>query len=270
MFQVKDEDGDYVEAGTNMQNLRKGAQRKMLIPDPGEDFCVVDQWAAEAYITALDANEKDMMEMLDAGEKIHDYVLAWVTEHFPEEVEKAGYDYKKAKQTVHSLNYGVHADKMSMESGLPVAICEAIYAWYHNRFPGIKFRQKRIESSLINTKQLRSFLGRYRMFIAPFNDKLVKKGYAWPSQSCIGETTNIAMFKIFHRGKHGNPWIFPALNTHDGMGLRCSANSREAVEQIVREAFHIPLKHGGLELVVPVEIAWGKNFNDLEPGKILK
>src|SRR3990167_1152465 len=133
-----------------------------------EIFCLVDLWAAEAYITAFDAGEVKLLEMLNAGTKIHQWFLERTTEKFPEEVLKAGYDYKKAKQNIHSLDYGVEPGKMTQESTLPLHVSQWQYNFFHESFPGIRRRMYRIQKSLEATHSLTSFLGRKKIFLAPY------------------------------------------------------------------------------------------------------
>lgn len=263
----------YVPAGTNAQNFKKGIQRQMLLPNEGEEFCLVDLWAAEAYLTALDASEEKYLALLDKGIKIHKWLLEKITEVFPNEVKEAEFDYKGAKQFVHSLNYDVEARRMSKESGMPINVCEWAYSFYHNEFPGIKARQRRIKEEVQRTRQLTSALGRKITFIQPMSHDLYKRAYAWSSQSCIGELAILAMSKLFHIGISSSlsgeyPWIFPSLNTHDGLACRVRKETREKVEDCIKEAFRIPLSKEGVTITIPVECGFAKNFNDMEEESV--
>lgn len=233
-----------------------------------EEFCLTDLWGAEAFLTFLDANEPVGIEMLLKGIKIHNWLEDIVKEKFPEAVKAADYTYKSAKQNIHSMNYGIRPPHMSRECGLPLNICEWIYAYYHKTFPGIRMRMERIQQELQHTHSLTSLLGRKRMFFAPWGDDLFKEAYAWPSQSCIGEITNIAMTKLYYLGQSFEPWMFPALNTHDGLAIRCYKGNRQAVRQRVIEAFDVPLTRWGITLRIPIEIGWGDNFNDMTEKEV--
>lgn len=234
---------------------------------PPEEFALVDQWAAEAYLTALDAGEIKLMDMLNRGEKIHDWMWNVTKQAWPAflpESSKApdGYNYKKAKQSVHALNYGVRAQKMAQESGLPIQVCEWQFGYYHSQFPGIRLRQARIKEQLAEGF-LVSVLGRKRIFIAQLNEEILNQAYAWPSQSVIGEITNIALTKLMWAGMVlRDPWMFPALNTHDGMAIRVPKGVREKVKRRVRDAFNIPLTKNGITITIPVEIAFSTSFDD--------
>lgn len=252
-----------------------------------EEFCIVDLWAAEAYLTALDADEKFMLEMLDRGEKIHNWMFNETNNMFPKELAEAHYEYKDAKQAVHLSNYGGGPDKMCKESHLPYFVCQWQSDHYHKTFPGIRGRMRRIEEEVKATRTLTSLLGRKKIFFAPYSQELLNQAYAWPSQSVIGELTLIALTKLYWMGVvHKRitpeietnfpleliklPWTFPCLNTHDGMAIRCFKGNREAVTESVRKAFWVPLKKHNRELVIPVEIGWSDNFNDLNDVQILR
>lgn len=265
-------------SGTNLQNLKVGVQRQMLIPDEGEEFALVDLWAAEAFTTAVEAKEDKLIQLLKSGYKIHTWLYDNVYKKWPEACKKLGFDnakyaYKYFKQCIHLMNYGGGADKMSKESGLPIEVCDWIFKFYHSAFPNIKVRQVNIQESLKKNRQLTSLLGRTRVFFAPYSDDLLNEGYAWPSQSCIGEITVIAMSKLYYSGliaDHiGMAWTFPAMNTHDGIAIRCRKGNREAIKKIVKDNFHIPIGKDQYKLTVPVEIGFGPNFNDITNKEVL-
>ena len=274
--------------GTNLQNLSKGIQRRMLIPDPGEEFCYVDLWAAEAFLTFLDAGESEALVFLSAGNKIHDWLLQEIVVKFPESCLKAwGYKkgmdskskehakaYHKSKQLIHAMNYNVAAPKMCMESGLPINVTEWILAMYHATYPGIRRRLARIEIEIKTTRSLTSFLGRKRIFLAPYSQGVLNSAYAWPSQSTIGELTNRALAKIYNLGvvskqSEDSFWMFPALNTHDGLAIRVHKGTRDVVKRNVANAFNVPMKTHGLSVTIPIELGWAQNFNDVEDEEVV-
>lgn len=235
-----------------------------------EEFCVVDLWAAEAYITAIEAGEPYLLAMLDRGEKIHNWMWTQVNEKYPEEVTKAHYDYKKAKQSVHALNYGVRAQKMAQESGLPIHVCDWQHRFYHQTFPGIQKRQARIRQEIESTHTLTSLLGRKRFFFMQMSEELLNIAYAWPSQSVIGELTNRALVKLMFVGQViQDPWMFPALNTHDGLAIRFRG-SRDSVKKRVRDAFCVYMTKFGRSVVIPVECGFAPNFNDVSDKEIIR
>ena len=271
IFRVLNELGSMINCGTNLQNLQAGLQRQMLIPDEGEGFLYLDLWAAEAYITALDAGEPELLAMLNKGIKIHGWMLEETTKMFLKECKKFNFTYKKAKQIVHALNYGVEPGMMSRESGLPKAVCSWQYNMYHTKFPGIKLRQERIKNELITGRRIVSLLGRQKIVIAPMSDQVLKQAYAWPSQSVIGEITLLGMVKMHYFGRSPSyPWCFPALNTHDGLAVRYKLGEEEAVEKLATSAFNIPIVKGDLSITVPISIGWAKNFNDVEDERVIK
>lgn len=266
-------------SGTNLQNLKVGVQRQMLIPDDGEEFAVVDLWAAEAYVVAVEGEETNLLELLKEGKKIHKWLLNHIQAKDPSAFAKCTPDeaYKHAKQLVHLMNYNGQPVKMSQESGLSLSFCEWIYQFYHKSFPGIQRRQLRIQERLKKTRTLQSLLGRQRVFLAPYGQDLLNDAYAWPSQSCIGEITIAAMSKLHYNGilserypSSLRVWTMPSLNTHDGIAIRIKKNNRNMVRDVVRNCFNIPLVSGGVSTVVPVEIGWSPNANDVTGKEVLR
>lgn len=266
-------------SGTNLMNLKKGVQRQMLIPDDGEEYAVVDLWAAEAFVVAVEGEDVALLKLLNEGKKIHKWLLNAIRDKAPESFAGDDEDaaYGHAKQLVHLMNYNGQPIKMAQESKLDLSLCEWIYQYYHRNFPGIQRRQINIQAKLKKDRTLVSLLGRHRVFLAPYGQELLNDAYAWPSQSVIGEITILAMSKLYYNGvlAEQNPsslkaWTFPALNTADGLAIRVKKNSRNMVRDIVKKAFTIPITHGEVTAVVPVEIGWAENFNDVVGKEILK
>jgi len=283
-------ESDVMRAGTNLQNIAKGPQRQMLVPEEGEEFTLVDLYAAEAYLNALDAGEMDMLKMISGLEeadvwkecgcrvmtgktaekyKIHNWMQNVTRESWPAECKKYDYTYKDAKQSIHGLNYNVMPDKMSTESGLPLRVTEWQYSMYHTKFPGIKNRMSRINQELQRTRSLTSTVGRKRTFLMPICRALYNIAYAWPSQSAIGEITEIAgnylhMISDLHDAGLDYPLCRPVLNTHDGLAIRSYPDDRDRVKQMVINAFRVPLHLNQCTIVIPVSIGFAPNFNDME------
>jgi len=283
-------ESDVMRAGTNLQNIAKGPQRQMLIPEDGEEFALVDLYAAEAYLNALDAGEVGMLKMISGldeeavwqmgdmrvmtGEtakkyKIHNWMQNKTREAWPEECEKADYSYKDAKQTIHGLNYNVQPGKMTLESGLPMTVTGWQYAMYHGKFPGIKGRMARINMQLKRTHAMTSPLGRRRFFLMDICPELFNVAYAWPSQSTIGEVTIIAQNYLhfisdLHEAGHPVPFCRPVLNTHDGLAIRIKDGTREEVKPYIINAFRVPMTLNDVTIIIPVSIGFADNFNDME------
>lgn len=282
-------ESDVMRAGTNLQNIAKGPQRQMLVPESGEEFALVDLYAAEAYLNALDAGEIEMLKMISGLEeesvwhehgmrvmtsdtatkyKIHNWMKRETEKHWPDECIKADYDYHHAKQTIHGLNYNVQPAKMTMESGLPIAVTGWQYAMYHAKFPGIKGRMARINMQIKRTKHLVSPLGRRRFFLMDVCAELFNVAYAWPSQSTIGEVTIVAQNYLhhisdLHEAGLDYPYCRPVLNTHDGLAIRIKEGTRDAVKPYICNAFRVPMTLNDITIVIPVSIGFAPNFNDM-------
>ena len=184
--------------------------------------------------------------------------------------------YKKAKQTIHALNYGVEIPMMSMESGLPQEICQWQNAFYHSTFPGIKIRQKLLKEKLKEQRKVESVFGRRRYFFAPYNHNLLNKGYAWPSQSFIGELTNVALRTLWseslrHQVDDRHIWCLPCMNNHDGIVNRIKLGTRERVTELIKSAFNIPVTVHGRAFTVPIDVSFGPNFNEIyEESQVIR
>lgn len=261
----------FVSSGRNLQNCKKGLERAMIIPDPGEEFAHCDLWAAEAFFVALDAEELEMLDMLNRGVKLHNWMLEITQERFPAECEAAGFNYKLAKQVIHSLNYDVNPSEMSRNSRLPLHVATWQYEYYHTKFPGIKNRQKRIRETVRSQHCVSSPFGRRWQIIAPLDSRVydpLKQAYAYGSQSGIGELTQIAGNYLYAMGKLGKPWCFPCLNTHDGLVIRYKKGDRQAVFDLIIKAFNIKLFVKDVSITIPIEYGWGTSFDDVQDATV--
>jgi len=282
-------ESDVMLAGTNLQNIAKGPQRQMIIPEPGEEFALVDLYAAEAYLNALDAGETEMLHMISGIDstnveykygvrvmsaqeaekyKIHNWMQKVTQEKFPEECKKHNYTYKLAKQSIHGLNYGVNPETMSRESGLPTTVTQWQFSYYHNKFPGIAARMGRVDNELRNNHFLTTSLGRRRVFVQDYSSALKNIGYAWPNQSTIGEVAILALSYLhlisnIHEKTGKYVWCKPTLNTHDGLAIRIKKGTREQVIPYILNAFRIPLTLRHTSIIIPISIGFGDNFNDM-------
>lgn len=278
-----------IPAETNLQNVEKGPQRQMFIPDEADqEFAMVDLYAAEAYLNALDAGELDMLKMISGLEetdvkheygvrimdsktaekyKIHNWMQDQTAAAWEAECEKHNYTYKLAKQTIHGLNYNVQPPKMTLESGLPISVTSWQYSMYHTKFPGIKARMARINNQLKRMGFMCSPLGRRRFFFMDYGVELQNIAYAWPSQSTIGEVTICAQNYLhyisdMHEAGFGVPYCRPALNTHDGLAIKMKKGTRQEVIPYILNAFRIPMELHNITIIIPVSIGWGNNFNE--------
>ena len=265
-----EQEDKWVPSGTNMQNCKEGPQREMVIPDDGEEFAMCDLYAAEAYYVALEAGESEMIDMLDRGDKIHNWLYEAVLNKFPKECLDSGWTYKKAKMCIHGMNYNAHANVIAAQTGLSIDVAQWIFDMYHHKFPGIQMRMDAVENQLSAKRYLRSFMGRQRYFFAPWTDALKRQAYAWPSQSYIGELTIRGLAYLYWWGVSYKPWIFPILNTHDGLVNRVKKGNRDAVKAKMRQAFFYPVENQGLKIKVPVEIWWGDNFNEKKELELIR
>jgi hypothetical protein len=201
--------------------------------------------------------------------KIHNWMQNITRENFAEECDQANYSYKDAKQTIHGLNYNVQPEKMSLESGLPNHVTNWQYTMYHHKFPGIKARMSRINNQLRRTKRLISPLGRRRCFLMDICPELFNVAYAWPSQSTIGEITEIAqnylhLISDLHEMGYDVPYCRPVLNTHDGLGVRIKLGTRAQIRPYILRAFRVPLTINMQTIVIPISIGFAPNFNDMD------
>ena len=277
---------DIIPGSANLQNIQKGPQRAILIPEnKDEEFLHADLYAAEAFLTFLDAQELDGIRSISglSGEysqeekygcrvmaaklsdriKIHNWLLNYIREEFPKRVEEAKFNYKGAKQLIHAMNYNVQPPMMAKESGLNLSTCRYIYHMYHRKYPGIRRRMLRIDDNLRRRGMLETPLGRRRYFLGKIEENTYNIAYSWTSQSTIAEVTNGAMCHCRNwSGVGDNVLNYTVMNTHDGLVNRIKRGTREQAIRQTLDAFNREITLRGITITIPVSISFGDNYNE--------
>jgi len=78
----------------------------------------------------------------------------------------------------------------------------------------------------------------------------------------VGDVLNYAMIRLYR----DVPEIEFMLQIHDAFVIQCTNHSSVIQARIgqIREAFNIPISICGRELVIPIEIKVGDNWEDME------
>jgi len=246
--------------GTNLQNQAPGPQRACITPDPGNVFLLPDLKSAESYVVAIEGAEENLLELLKSGDKPHFWLCRniWPDDTITSDDPR----YGMAKQCFHAVSYGGDARTINTHTGRSLLEAKRWVTAITDTFPGIARRNIETKQRVQRTRELRSLLGRRMLYLGIVDDKMMEEAFAWRSQSCVGELTNIAMTRVYFWGRFGKVPIFPSINTHDGLVVQCPEESMKIGVDLVEKAFATPLRKDGYEITVPIDIAWGRNFDE--------
>lgn len=294
--------------GTNLQNITKHL-RHIYHADPGYKLLQRDQSGAEALVVAYLCKPGKYRDLFIYGIKPHVYVaLHMFKDKWKKEDKSLDIDgavklnpkelknhaqfkqidklikssdkwpadrryYYLAKQTCHSANYGITAnrfrinvlDKSEGVISLSKKDSEFFLSFYRSMFPEIVDWNYEVFKQLRKTKTLFNLFGHPRLFTKDINqDNWVKEAYAFIPQSTVGEITHVA-FREMQKWIEYNKVDWHLLtNTHDSFLLEYPDNEDdermaiEVSEQCFAQSFLSP--YDKVEFTMKSECAVGYNW----------
>ena len=225
---------------------------------------------------------------LDELKRRHDEMKHLVTT-----VPRLKNNYTASKACQHGTNYGMQPPLMAS-----LLLQRAVAAWVDNfnagivddidfkitsphimeRFQnlyidyyGINLRNEYIKRQLTNHGYLDAASGARRKFTNIRNqrsvdDSIVRAAAAHEPQANTTFATNAALANMYYdrenRTARGNLRCEPLLMVHDALAGQAHQSQHPWAEQKMNDWFNIPLTIHGVDLVIPVEGGWGKNWKD--------
>ena len=251
-----------LDSGTNLQNIPKGDCRRMFIPDEGKMFISVDLSQAEARVVAYLAGEDKLIEAFKSEGDVFREVAGWI---FNKDISKVGEEERTtAKRMTHALNYGMGPRTFSVYSKVEYRDAKDLIVRYFDTFPNIRKWQMGIEAKLRKSRILVTPMGRKRQFFDRWGPQLLREAYAYKPQSTVADVLNLAMLytKWDIWDKEMDAQLI--LQVHDEFIVQCKPDDVDTVCKIIRGAFDISIKIGRGELVIPIKIKIGKNWDEMK------
>jgi len=251
--------------GTNLQNFPPGVCRRMLEADEGKVMIAADQSQAEARVVAYLAEENRMIDVFVNGEDIHQLTA----DSLPFGFMPSGSAYENvpnprrlfAKKHVHAFNYGEGELTFARRARIERKVAGMIRDKYFDKFPRIKAWHMKTQAMLGKSRTMTTPMGRRRTFFGLWGEQLFREAYAFVPQATVADINNLALIRL------GEEECL--LTTHDEIVVQCKDN-REDIEGTIariREAFNIPILVNGRELLIPIELKIGKNWDEMEKIK---
>jgi len=253
-------------SGTNLQTIPEPL-RSMFIPDEGKVFIYRDYSQAEARVVARLARCQGLIELFDDPTRdVHKENAARIFGKPVQDVTKT--ERYLAKRVVHASNYGMEAKRLveivnqdAESTGVRINERQAqdLLDRYFMIYPEIKNTfWREVADEIRYTRVLTSPFGAKRTFYGRFDDKLLRDGYSWKPQSCVGELGRLAIIEICKRV----PKAEFLLNVHDSILVQCDNDPATIYEVAIgmEEAMKIPITIDGQSFYIPTDCKVGMNW----------
>lgn len=266
--------------GLNGQTIPPAA-RRLFLPEPGYEFCEVDQAQAEAVITAAYADDPIHLDAFRTGKDVHRVTACMLQDMDLErwkEIPKDSKIRQLSKKCNHAFNYGMGAPTFCMTVNnewdpddpdslrITSALADSLHAKYHEKRPALKAYWMWVESCLSKTRTLETCLGRVRQFLDQWSDSMLKDGYSWVPQATVGQSTNMGLIRVLYHANQVGLNIRLVAQTHDSALWTYPKECRDEVVKLVLGKSEVPLYINGMLLTVPVEAMVGDSWYKLHPN----
>lgn len=261
--------------GTNLQN-QPPELRRMFVADPGCIFVQRDYKQAEAMVVAYEAEELGLIELFsDPTRDVHKENASRI---FDKPIELVTPEERYlAKRVVHASNYGMQAKKLAMVVNaefattsvrITVGQAQRLLDAYFMIYPKIKsVFWAGVEHDIRYRRELRSALGRRRVFYGRWDEKLLNDAYSYKPQSVVGDMACMALVRCDAALPETSHIL---LNVHDSILVQCPVDDATLVTETMRKCMDIPITIKGRTFSIPsdceVGYNWGKHSNDNPNG----
>ena len=264
--------------GTNLQTVPP-IWKSCFVADEGDLFWNADYSQVEARIVAYMAKDERQIRIFeDPNGDIHKWNASVI---FEKSVEEINYAERQIGKSVHALNYGVgpyalmdHINKGASETGVRVTLTQAkrIREIYIERSPQVIQWQAETWEEIKRTHRLTNHFGRRRVFFGPTVvrnqldvagvEHTRKEGLAFVPQSDVPDMMNQALNILEEQPPCRGFKVL--LNIHDALFGSGPADQVEGWLPAIRKAMTIPVPIHGCLVHIPVDIAIGTRWSELE------
>ena len=247
--------------GGNLQNIPRGEFRRLYIPDPGKVLIKADLSQAEYMVFCWEAPVPEFIHAYTT-DPTFDVHLLNASRIFEIPMEAVTKERRYVtKQGVYAGNYRIGALKLSKMHDMAFSQAQKIIEGYKKSCPELEIWWAKVEDRIRTTRTLRNVFGRERIFFGRIDNALFRAAYDWICQSTVADIINQALVEL------DKLEVEVLLQVHDELVFQCEDDPiviKDTVRKI-KNAMEISLTFPGVDvpLVVPVEIAVGKNWFDV-------
>jgi len=242
--------------GTNLQNVPKGPCRRVIIPDPGNVFVRADYSQAEARVVAYVAEETTMINVFESGGDIHIKSASLIYKIPEDQITPA--QRRNSKKIVHACNYVLTASGLAEDLRIPVGDAKIILTRYFNIYPNILAWHMTIGEMVRNNKPIINLFGRPRTFSGYYTQAMLREAVCTIPQGTVGDLLNLALIAAREAG------LNVVHQIHDEILVQCAPDKLEHTCQELTRCMAIPMNTNGQTFTIPINLATGPNWNDME------
>lgn len=275
--------------GPQLQNIPVPTKqldlRSVFAAPSGRILIKCDYEQADTRALAYIAPEPMLIQLFESDDSdIHSQVCHQViTPHVPREEIFKGSKWDKerkiAKETGHGTNYGMGPRKLVhilWENDIFITEKEAknFQAAYFNRFPNLKHYHSNIQTQVRNTRTVYDLNGRRHVFLGFLDDTLFREAYSRPPQASVAGLMLRGMVRL-QRKFDATDWQnlgfaepLILMQIHDELVVECDLFAGLLVAKMIQEALLIPLSAHGVQFIIPMEMAWGETWGEMQKLKI--
>lgn len=264
---------------TNLQNVPRGAFRRLFVPEPGWLFVKADLSQAEFRIVVWKARIRRIIEkyLHDPLFDCHTMLASWIFNKPESQIERKRSDGKPSerdisKNGVYGGQYGMYYTTAARTYKLPLQTAKFVLDRFHSLLPEVErvFWAEVQQQLLLNNRVLENEMGLRRIFLDRMEQDLFREAYSHSAQSLVGSLINRAFALV---DDIWDPTIaYPLLQVHDEIVAMARESEAVGIGRQLKAFMEYPLVFRGVPepLVIPAEVAIGRNWYDVKPLEIVE
>jgi DNA polymerase-1 len=256
----------------NLQNIPVRTElgreiRACVVAGPGMVLIKADYSQIELRLLAHFCHDANLLAAFQAGEDVHRRTAALIFDVAPAAVTP---DMRRVAKTVNfAVLYGMGSTALAQQLGVKRAEAQQFIEDYFARLSSVREYLESVVAAARQEGHVTTLLGRRRPMPELHSPDRQVQAYAeraaanTPLQGSAADIVKVAMVRLSNLLREQFPQAALLLQVHDELVLEAPREQAAAVAALVKQVME-----GVTVLAVPlvVEVAWGDNWRDLQPG----
>ena len=218
-----------------------------------------DYSQAEAVIIAYLIGDASLKEAFRLKKDIHKVTASMMFNLPLEDISPEQREI--GKMIRHATNYSLGAQGLADVLKCETSIAKKYLEAFHSSCPQLKRWQEAVQYQLKSNRTLITPLGRKKVFLGRFDDKMFRSAYSFIPQSTIGDLLNKSLVKFYNL--YGEEYSL-LLQLHDAMYIDDVEESKilDCIQKM-KSCMNWELQINGETCIVDVDFKKGKNWKDM-------
>lgn len=234
--------------------------RNLFVASPGCKLVYADFNQAELRVMAYYSGDEKMVEIFQAGRKIHSEIAA---ELYGKNFDDA--EYMKAKMISFGILYGRGAQSLSLQLGTTVREAQEYIYKFFELMPKVKGFLDEVHKQAVQTGELETLFGRRRRFGLVTHDNMhevITQSNNYHCQSTASDLTLLALVEVCEQLPVS--WGDPISFIHDSLMLEVVEGHAEEAAYMLKTIMETtPTKYLGERVPFVAETAVGSRWGEL-------